>query len=108
MGTYRSAQGKIVDMAALATKNQKVRAVGNMNVNARGDTLDDTGKIIEPVTEKVNQKYSKTVGNRGAQPTKPNRTQITEELTDFERELNSDLAEEDAQLQVLKKNSDKK
>ena len=53
MAVYRTAQGKQIDMAALAAKNEKTRAVGNMKVNARGDTIDGFGKIIEPVTAKV-------------------------------------------------------
>ena len=65
--------GKQVDMASLAAKNEKVRAVGNMKVNARGDTIDSMGRVTRPVTEKVNSAYAKTVGNRSAQakPTAP-------------------------------------
>ena len=65
--------GKSVDMATLAAKNEKVRAVGNMKVNARGDTIDSQGRVTRPVTEKVNSAYAKTVGNRSAQvkPTAP-------------------------------------
>ena len=59
--------GKSVDMATLAAKNEKVRAVGNMKVNARGDTIDSQGRVTRPVTEKVNSAYAKTVGNRSAQ-----------------------------------------
>ncbi len=63
---YRTALGKTVDMSALASKNERVRAVGNMNVNARGDTIDSFGRIIVPVTKKVGDKYQKTVSNRAA------------------------------------------
>ena len=45
-GISRSAMGKSVDMGALVSRNEKVRAVGNMNVNARGDILDSNNKII--------------------------------------------------------------
>jgi hypothetical protein len=55
-------------MAALAAKNEKIRAVGNMKVNARGDTIDGQGRVIESVNEKVTQQYAKTVGNRSARP----------------------------------------
>jgi len=37
---YRSAMGKTVDIGALMLQNESVRAVGNMSVNARGDTLN--------------------------------------------------------------------
>jgi hypothetical protein len=67
MAIYKSAMGKTVDMSALAARNEKTRAVGNMSVNARGDTIDAHGRIIKPVTEKVNEAYGKTVGNRSAQ-----------------------------------------
>lgn len=68
MAKYKTAQGKVVDMSALASRNEKTRAVGNMKVNARGDTIDSTGRIIKPATTKVNETYAKTVGNRSAQP----------------------------------------
>ena len=68
MAKYRTALGKTIDMSVLATKNEKVRAVGNMSVNARGDTIDAQGRVVTPVTEKVNQNYAKTVGNRSANP----------------------------------------
>lgn len=71
MKQYRTAQGKNIDMAALAARNERVRAVGNMKVNARGDTIDGTGKIILPVTQKVGEKYQKTVGNKTAQTRPP-------------------------------------
>ena len=71
MSIYRTAMGKSVDMNALRSKNEKTRAVGNVkNLNARGDTIDPHGKIIKPVTAKVTDGYSKTVGNRSAQVTK--------------------------------------
>lgn len=68
MATHRSALGRQVDMGALFAKNEKARAVGNMRVNARGDTIDSNGKILVPVTEKVNQNYSKSVGSKTARP----------------------------------------
>jgi hypothetical protein len=66
MAKYRTAQGKVIDMSQLAAKNEKVRAVGNMSVNARGDTIDGQGRVILPVTKKVGDKYQRTVSNRAA------------------------------------------
>lgn len=66
MAQYRSALGKPVDMAQLAAKNENVRAVGNMSVNARGDTIDGNGKVVVPVTKKVGEAYQRTVANRAA------------------------------------------
>ena len=44
--TYRTMQGKNVDMDALRQKNELTVAVGNARVNARGDELGPGGKII--------------------------------------------------------------
>jgi hypothetical protein len=63
---HRTALGRVIDMGELIAKNERVRAVGNMKVNARGDTIDSFGRIVEPATNKVNQNYAKTVGNRSA------------------------------------------
>jgi hypothetical protein len=60
MSKYRTAMGKTVDMAALTAKNEKTRAVGNMKVNARGDSIDAQGRIIRTATTKVNDSYNKT------------------------------------------------
>ena len=71
MGIYRTAQGRPLDMAQLAAKNERTRAVGNMNVNARGDTIDSNGKIIVPVTKKVGNRYNNTVANPESNRAKP-------------------------------------
>lgn len=58
---YRSANGKMVDMGALRLQNEKVRAVGNMKVNARGDEIDERGRVIRKKTEQVNNQYQQQV-----------------------------------------------
>ena len=68
MSVYRTAQGKMIDMSSLATKNEKVRAVGNMNVNARGDTLDSNNQVINDNTKRVGSAYQKTVQERVNNP----------------------------------------
>jgi glycine cleavage system H lipoate-binding protein len=60
---YRSANGKMVDMGAIKLKNEEVRAVGNMNVNARGDVVDDQNRVIATRPEQVNQAYDQQVTN---------------------------------------------
>ena len=57
---YRTAQGKIVDFGALEVQNEHVRAVGNMNVNARGDKLDADGNIISTRAQQVNRNLDRT------------------------------------------------
>ena len=120
MANHKSAMGKPVDMASLIARNENTRAVGNMKVNARGDTIDAMGRIIQPVTEKVNQAYANTVGSKTAnqvrqrpahsQPIKPDvvKPEIdVSELTEVERELedglDDDLEVEQIKAQELKK-----
>lgn len=96
MAKYKTAMGRSLDMSALAAKHEKTRAVGNMSVNARGDTIDSDGKVIVPVTKKVNNKYQKSVANRAANVVKrkPAETPKKDELTKEELELEAELADE--------------
>ena len=108
MGIYRSAMGKSVDVSALMAKNEKTRAVGNMKVNARGDTIDSHGRIIASVTEKVNTAYSKTVGNKSANVNRKPTQQLQPDpiikemdLTAEERELEDSLGD-DLEVEKIK------
>ena len=56
-----TALGVPFDMASLRTKNEKVRAVGNMNVNARGDVIDSNNNVINDSNKRVNVMYQKTM-----------------------------------------------
>lgn len=109
MKNYKSAMGKTIDMAALASRNEHTRAVGNMGVNARGDTIDATGKIIKPVTDKVNEAYGKTVGNKSAQVkrTVTPKPHVEEELTIAEIELEESV-EDDIEVEQIKAAETKK
>lgn len=114
MAIHRTAMGKQIDMNALRSRNEKVRAVGNVkNLNARGDTIDEHGRVIKPVTAKVTDGYTKTVGNRSAQVTKrpsptpgqriqPDKPKIDlSELTAEERELEESF-EDDLEIEKIK------
>jgi hypothetical protein len=63
---YQSANGKKVDMGALRLQNEKVRAVGNMRVNARGDVINDNNEVIRTRNEQVKSEYKRQSG--GALP----------------------------------------
>ena len=63
MSIQRTAMGRSVDMASLATQNEKTRAVGNMGVNARGDILDSNNRIVKDNTARVKAHYANTVTN---------------------------------------------
>lgn len=99
MPGYRTAQGKIVDMAQMAARNEKVRAVGNMNVNARGDIIDSHNRVIQDNTKRVKNNYQKAVTQNKqqeqvSQQTAPKNTpqpkQEIEELSQFEKEIFDD------------------
>lgn len=60
---YRSAMGKEVDLGALLLQNEQTRAVGNMNVNARGDLLDSANRVIDQKNRQVQRQYQRTVSN---------------------------------------------
>lgn len=64
---YRTAQGKVVDLGALEVQNEHVRAVGNMNVNARGDKLDANGNVISTRSQQVNRNLDRAT-NTAAGP----------------------------------------
>lgn len=66
--TYRTAQGKVVDLGALQLKNENVRAVGNMPVNARGDRLDSNNRPIDSRNQQVARQYQKQVTNVQDEP----------------------------------------
>ena len=61
---YKTAQGKLVDMGKLILQNEHVRAVGNMNVNARGDILDDKNQIIAKRQQQIQRNYNRQVGKK--------------------------------------------
>lgn len=123
MSMKTTAMGKNIDMSALAAKHERVRAVGNMNVNARGDTIDAYGRVVTPVTEKVSESYAKTVGNKSAQPTQRTVNQVpprkvsdpvpaieeeqillNSEEQDLENNLEEDLEVERIKAQETKRN----
>lgn len=65
---YKSAMGKTVDLGALILENENTRAVGNMNVNARGDVLDGANRVIDAKNRQVQRQYKKQATNTSAMP----------------------------------------
>jgi catabolite regulation protein CreA len=57
--TYKSAMGKTVDLGALQITHENVKAVGNMNVNARGDLVNEKNKSIASKNQQVNRQYNR-------------------------------------------------
>lgn len=50
---YRTARGATLDIEELRAQNEHRVASGNMNVNAKGDTLGPGGTVIERVADRV-------------------------------------------------------
>lgn len=59
----KTARGQEIDMGALELKNEHVRAVGNMSVNARGDTIDSIGNVVEHKNVRAEKFIEKQVSN---------------------------------------------
>ena len=86
---YRTAQGKTVDFGAMAAKNEKVRAVGNMAVNARGDRIDNQGNIIATRSQQINKNLNRQTNANASADAAANRAQAA---ADAEKQR---LAEQD-------------
>jgi hypothetical protein len=56
---YKTAQGQLIDIGAIILQNETVRAVGNMNVNARGDLLDANNRVIDQKNQQVSRQHKK-------------------------------------------------
>jgi hypothetical protein len=55
---YKTAQGKSIDMDRLRLLHEREVAVGNMNVNARGDVVDQYGNIVKKKNDIIKDKYN--------------------------------------------------
>lgn len=98
--TYRSAQGKQVDVDMLRLRNEETIAVGNMKVNARGDELGPGGVVVKTRNEAMDEYY------------KSNAIYTNESAADAERgkpaiqaddisDLDSEIMEQDAAMPVV-------
>ena len=67
---YRTMQGRMVDIEKLRAANENVQAVGNMNVNARGDRLGPGGQIVTPKEKIIKKYYEQPKGKVDDTPTK--------------------------------------
>ena len=64
---YKTARGKSLDMASLIAKQEKTRAVSNINaINSRGDEIDQAGNVVRSNTQRVADTYASQVGTQGA------------------------------------------
>jgi hypothetical protein len=93
---YRSAMGKTVDMGALQLQNETVRAVGNMNVNARGDTLNGNNQIIDKKSQQVRRQYRRqsNVSNQEVTTSNVALRKANQPVTEVFQDQFSDLPED--------------
>ena len=73
---YRTMQGRMIDIEKLRGANEQVKAVGNMNVNARGDVIGVGGNIATPKSQVIKNYYEAPKGRvddtpARAKPTPP-------------------------------------
>ena len=59
---YRTMQGRMVDIEKLRSANESVQAVGNMNVNAKGDVLGAGGQVVTPKEQIIKKYYEQPKG----------------------------------------------
>ena len=73
---YRTMQGRMVDIEKLRAANESVRAVGNMNVNARGDVLGKGGAVVQPKANVIQKYYEQPKGRVDDTPTRARPTPV--------------------------------
>ena len=67
---YRSMKGRMIDIEKLRAANEAVQAVGNMNVNAKGDVLGAGGKVVTKKETVMRKYYEQPKGMVSDTPTK--------------------------------------
>jgi len=55
-------QGRMIDIEKLRAANETVQAVGNMNVNARGDVIGAGGKVVTQKETVIKKYYEQPKG----------------------------------------------
>ena len=67
---HKTARGKTIDMDKVKLSNERVTAVGNMKVNARGDKLGPGGQIIAGRNQVMDRVYN-VESRKGYSPNDP-------------------------------------
>ena len=55
------ARGTSIDMNLLRKQNEKIRAISNVKLNARGDTIDSNNKVVQSINQRVQRQYDAQV-----------------------------------------------
>ena len=67
---YKTAQGILINMDNLRLVNEKTRAVGNVPVNARGDSVDRDGSVLKTKQDQLRERNQKLENLAKYQPKK--------------------------------------
>jgi len=62
MAKHRTYKGKVVDFEDIVRGKDSDQAVGNANMNARGDILDEHGRVKQTKEDRARE-YNKNVSN---------------------------------------------
>lgn len=62
MAKVRTYKGKVVDIEEIMRGHEKDQAVGNANMNAQGDILDERGRVKQTKEDRARE-YNKNVSN---------------------------------------------
>lgn len=96
---YRSAMGQTIDMDKLRMMNEKQPAVGNMNVNARGDDIAPDGSIVKSRNQKMREHYTEPLvkynpGKRKQQAENRRAEQRARELAESQESIEDSIVDE--------------
>ena len=82
--TYRTMNGRSVDMDKLRSQNELTPAVGNARVNARGDELGEGGKIIRKKEDILADYYASNPGVKEEAPISQDEKDLTDDWIEDE------------------------
>ena len=99
--TYRTAQGRVVDLGAMIAQNETVRAVGNMNVNARGDIIDNQGRVLSTRGEQVNRNLNRQTNAHSGPVPSSNRASLQPARLSEAEQLELDRTQREAKRQAV-------
>lgn len=98
---YRSSMGKPVDIGALMLQNESIRAVGNMGVNARGDTVNSNNAVIDKKSQQI-QRQARRTTNVSNIPTATSNTAVKQQRSsELVEDSFTDLVQDDVVEQVV-------
>ena len=107
MSRHTSYRGVTIDMDTMRRENEKVTALGNMKVNAKGDELGKGGTIVKQVDKvaRDNHKSQTSVVNTGlkgplpASPASVEQKKVTPVKATAKKQVEKELPNGDIEVQ---------